>query len=50
MISIKADGSGFTRNPEYYVMKHFSSFVPRGSTVHQLRGTCSANTVVDEAQ
>jgi glucosylceramidase len=45
MISVDAERATFTYNPEYYVMRHFASFVEPGSHVLMPEGILAGNAM-----
>lgn len=45
MISVDVERGKFSRNPEFYIMKHFAAFVTPGDTVLQLEGRWSGNAL-----
>lgn len=45
MISVDVERGNFSRNPEFYIMKHFAAFVTPGDTVLQLEGRWSGNAL-----
>lgn len=45
LISIDLERSTFKYNPEYYVMKHFASFIEQGAQVLKLEGMWAGNAL-----
>ncbi len=48
LMCVAPDGSDFTRNPEYYVMRHASGFVKPRASVLRLKGAWAGNTLAFE--